>query len=125
LNQRVERVSAEIRDILGQALVRGEIKDPRVQQGGLVTFTHVKVTGDLREARALFIVHQATPEQLESVRQGLTSAAGYLRRLIGSQLRLKVVPTLTFEVDRVFDQEAKIDALLREVAAGRGEPPKS
>jgi ribosome-binding factor A len=28
---------------------------------------------------------------------------------------LKVTPTLAFEVDRVFKQEEKIDALLREI----------
>jgi ribosome-binding factor A len=50
------------------------------------------------------------------VRQGLTSAAPYFRRLVGQQLRLKVTPALIFEIDRVFDQEAKIDAILREVA---------
>jgi ribosome-binding factor A len=115
MNQRVERVAGEIREILGQSLTRGEIKDPRVQQAGLVTFTHVRLSRDLRDARALFIVHDADAEALERVRQGLSSAAGYLRRLIGRQLRLKVTPALTFEVDRVFDQEARIDALLREV----------
>jgi ribosome-binding factor A len=119
----MERVAAQIREILGDALIRGEIHDPRVQQAGLVTFTHVRVTGDLREARAMFIVHQADDETLARVGEGLSSAAGYLRRLIGSKLRLKVTPTLTFEVDRVFDQEAKIDALLREVNRGGSTEP--
>jgi ribosome-binding factor A len=116
LNQRVERVASEIREVLGAALSRGEVKDPRVQQSGLVTITHVRISGDLREAHARFIVHDADAETLERVRQGLTSAAPYFRRLIGQQLRLKVTPALIFEIDTVFDQEAKIDALLREVA---------
>jgi ribosome-binding factor A len=116
MNQRVERVAAEIRDTLAAALSRGEIKDPRVQQAGLVTFTHVRISGDLRDARVRFIVHDADAEALERVRQGLNSAAGLFRRLVGRHLRLKVIPALSFEVDTVFDQEAKIDALLREVA---------
>jgi len=116
MNQRLERISNEIREIVGGALVHGDIKDPRVQQAGLITITHVRVTGDLREAHALFMVHDADEAALELVRQGLNSASGYLRRLIGQRLRLKVTPTLAFEIDRVFDQEAKIDALLREVA---------
>lgn len=116
MSQRVDRVSAEIRNILGEIIVRGEIKDPRVSAAGLITFTHVRVTGDLRQARALFTVHDANEETLEKVKEGLESAAGFMRRAIGSKLRLKVTPSLTFEIDRVFDQEAKIDALLREVA---------
>jgi ribosome-binding factor A len=116
MNQRLERISSEIREILGQAIVRGEIKDPRVRLAGLITITHVRVTGDLREAIASFIVHDVDEPALKRAEQGLNSASGYLRRLIGQQLRLKVTPTLTFEIDRVFDQEAKIDRLLHEVA---------
>jgi ribosome-binding factor A len=116
MNQRLERISGEIREVLGQAVVRGEIKDPRVRDAGLITITHVRVTGDLREAHASFIVHDADEAHLERVRQGLNNAAGYLRRLVGQQLRLKVTPALVFEVDRVFDEEAKIDRLLHEVA---------
>lgn len=119
MNQRLERVASEIREILGSALVRGEIKDPRVQEGGLVTITHVRVTGDLREAIASFMVHGADEAALGRARDGLNSAAGYLRRMVGQQLRLRVTPTLTFEIDRVFDQEAKIDRLLHEVEQER------
>jgi ribosome-binding factor A len=119
MNQRLERISSEIREILGQAVVRGEIKDPRVSDAGLITITHVRVTGDLREAHAAFIVHDADEEALERVRQGLSSAAGYLRRMIGQQLRLKTTPTLIFEIDRVFEKEAKIDRLLHEVEVER------
>jgi ribosome-binding factor A len=115
VNARVERVAGEIREVLGEALVRGEVKDPRVQKAGLITITHVRLSGDLREAHALFMVHDADEAALELVRQGLNSASGYLRRLIGKQLKLKVTPSLAFEVDRVFGQEEKIDALLREI----------
>jgi ribosome-binding factor A len=59
-------------------------------------------------------------ESLERVRQGLTSATGFMRRRIADQLRLKSTPALVFEVDRVFEQEARIDALLREVGTDPG-----
>jgi ribosome-binding factor A len=123
MNQRLERVASEIREILGSALVRGEIKDPRVSGGGLITITHVRVTGDLREVIATFMVHDADEATLGRARDGLNSAAGYLRRLVGQQIRLRVTPTLTFEIDRVFDQEAKIDRLLHEVEQERKSAP--
>jgi ribosome-binding factor A len=65
VNQRVERVAGEIRELLGQLIVRGEVKDPRVQQAGIITITHVRLSGDLREASALFIVHDADEAALE------------------------------------------------------------
>jgi ribosome-binding factor A len=117
MTQRTERVAGEIRDLLGEIVARQEIKDPRVRIAGIVTFTYVRVSGDLRQARAFFTVHGMDDESLERVRQGLTAAGGYLRRRIGERLRLKSTPALAFEVDRVFEQEAHIDALLKEVRA--------
>lgn len=127
MSQRVERVSGEIREILGEILARQEIKDPRVRQAGIITFSHVRVTGDLQQAKVFFTVHGADDDTLTRVQEGLQSAAGYMRRVIGSRLRLKVTPSLHFEVDRVFDQEAKIDKLLREVGQAGAAPasPKS
>ena len=116
MTQRTERVSGEIREILGEVVVRQEIKDPRVRNAGIITFTFVRVTGDLRQAKAFFTVHGMYDESLERVRQGLTSAAGFMRRRIADRLHLKSTPALSFEVDRVFEQEAHIDQLLREVA---------
>jgi ribosome-binding factor A len=118
MTQRTERVAGEIREILGEIVVHQEIKDPRVRSAGIITFTHVRVSGDLRQARAFFTAHGLDDESLERVRQGLASASGYMRRRIAERLRLKSTPALTFEVDRVFEQEAHIDALLRQVANG-------
>jgi ribosome-binding factor A len=120
MTQRTERVAGEIREVLGEIIVRQEIKDPRVRGAGIITFTHVRVSGDLRQAKAFFTVHGMDEESLARVRQGLHSAAGFMRRRIGEQLRLKSTPALEFEVDRVFEQEARIEALLREVGGDTG-----
>ena len=70
MSQRLERVAGEVRAILGEVLARDEIKDPRVRGAGLITVTHVRVSGDLRHARALFTVHDADAAALERVRAG-------------------------------------------------------
>jgi ribosome-binding factor A len=124
MTQRTERVAGEIREILGEIIVRQEIKDPRVRGAGIITFTFVRISGDLRQARAFFTVHGMDDESLERVRQGLTSAAGFMRRRIADKLRLKSTPALEFEVDRVFEQEARIDALLREVSDDPAKKPE-
>lgn len=116
MTQRTERVAGEIREILGEIVVRQEIKDPRVRNAGIITFTHVRISGDLRQAIAFFTVHGMDDESLDKVRDGLSSAAGFMRRRIGDRLRLKSTPSLEFRVDRVFEQEAHIDAILRAVA---------
>ena len=123
MSQRVERLGSELRQMLGEILARQEIKDPRVQEVGIITLTHVRVTGDLREATVLFMVHGADAARLGRVRDGLNHAAGYLRRRLGRELTLRTIPSLTFEIDRVFEQEAKVEALLREIATKKPEEP--
>ncbi len=124
MTQRTERVAGEIRQILGEIIVRQDIKDPRVRGAGIITFTHVRISGDLRQAHAFFTVHGMDDDALERVRQGLASAAGFLQRRVGDKLRLKSTPALVFEVDRVFEQEARIDALLREVGTDPAKKPE-
>jgi ribosome-binding factor A len=117
MSQRTERISGELRGILGEVLSRREIKDPRVQGAGLITVTHVRVSGDLRHARALFTVHNAGEAELERVREGLDHAGGFFRREIAKRLRLKVTPALTFEVDRVFEKASRVEGLLKEISS--------
>lgn len=116
MKERVERLAMEIREILGEIVTRQEIKDPRVQDAGLITITHVRLTGDLRQATALFTVHGASAESLEKVRKGLNRAGGYLRHRLGKELSVRAVPTVSFEIDRVFETEEKVDSLLKEIA---------
>ena len=117
MSQRLERVAGEVRAILGEVLARDEIKDPRVRGAGLITVTHVRVSGDLRHARALFTVHDADEAALERVRQGLDHASGYFRQAIARRLRMKVAPAVKFEVDKVFEQAERVEKILRQEAA--------
>jgi ribosome-binding factor A len=125
MSQRIERVAGEVRAILGEALARDEIKDPRVRGAGLITVTHVRISGDLRHARALFTVHDADAATLERVRQGLDHASGYFRQAIARRLRMKVAPAVKFEVDKVFEQAERVEKLLREEAEAHPEAARN
>ena len=114
MSQRVDRVAGEVRAVLGEVLARDEIKDPRVRGAGLITVTHVRVSGDLRHARALFTVHGLDGAGLARVKQGLDHASGYFRMAISKRLRMKVAPAVTFEVDQVFEQAERVEKLLAE-----------
>jgi ribosome-binding factor A len=106
---RPSRVSEEFREILAEEIPK--LKDPRV---GFVTVTGVAVTPDLRKARVRY-----TALGDESARRAtaaaLRSARGHLRRVIGHQVRLKVLPDLEFEEDHTTEHADRIDALLREL----------
>ena len=58
---------------------------------------------------------------------GSTTPSGYFRQAISRRLRMKVAPAVTFEIDKVFEQAAHVEQLLREIqvdppADPRGSP---
>jgi len=113
-SRRPDQVAATVRQVITDALVRGEVRDPRV---GLVTVTDVRVTGDLGHARVLVAVPGEEAERLRAI-EGLRSAAGFLRSKAARSLSTRTVPELHFELDRGVENAARIDELLDEIKRG-------
>ncbi|MBI5968356.1 MAG: 30S ribosome-binding factor RbfA, partial [Deltaproteobacteria bacterium] len=74
--------------------------------------TEVEVTDDLRLATVFFSAMGNHPQEEASL-HGLQSAAGYIRKKLGKELRLRYVPDLLFKVDDSFDYGSKIDRIIR------------
>ena len=108
-SNRIGRINEEIQRELS-ALLR-TVKDPRLQNG-LVTITHVDTTSDLRSAR--IYISALNKDQEKEMMKGLKSAAGYLRRELGSALRLRYTPELQFIADDSIRQGAHILEMLRD-----------
>ena len=108
-NNRIGRINEEIQRELS-ALLR-TVKDPRLQNG-LVTITHVDTTSDLRYAK--IFISALDKSQEKDMMKGLKSASGYLRRELGSALRLRYTPELQFIADDSIEQGAHILAMLRD-----------
>ena len=106
---RPTRVSEEFREILAEEIPR--LKDPRV---GFVTVTGVTVTPDLRHARVSY-TSMGDERDRRATAAALRSARGHLRKVIGSQVRMKVLPDLVFEEDDTANRAERIDELLREL----------
>ncbi len=87
-----------------------ELKDPRIQ--GMVTVMEVRVTDDLRHAKIYVSVLGSEPEK-EGAIEGLNRAKGFVRRTLGSRLRLKRMPTVDFFLDRRLDAQEQITRLLQ------------
>ena len=103
---RTDRVSEEFREILAEAI--HALKDPRI---GFVTVTAVKVSPDLHVAWVYYTV-LGDEKAKAATRAALRSAAPYLRRELGRQIRLKVTPELRFEHDDLLESGERVDALL-------------
>jgi ribosome-binding factor A len=81
------------------------VKDPRVT--GLISIVRVDVTRDLSYATVYISAMDGVEAAKEAVK-GLKSAAGYMRRELGSALRLRHVPELQFVADDSIAYSARI-----------------
>ena len=115
---RPERVGEEIRQELAQLLAR-DVQDPGI---GFVTITRVKVSPDLQVARAFYTLIGDEKARRETQR-ALGRATPFLRRQIGSRLRLKNVPQLTFMYDKSIEQQDRIEQIILDIHAERAENP--
>lgn len=107
-SRRPEQVAETVRQAVTDALMRDEVRDPRV---GLVTVTAVHVTNDLSHARVL-VAPAGDDAAKERALEGLQSAAGFLRSKVARLLSTRTVPELHIELDRGLEHAARINALL-------------
>jgi ribosome-binding factor A len=111
---RPDRVADQIRSELALLLAR-EVHDPGI---GFVTITRVQMTPDLQQARVFYTSLGDDRARKDSGR-ALHRAAPFLRRQIGSRLRLKRAPELTFLVDESIAGQDRIEQLLAEIRTGK------
>lgn len=107
MSRRTDRVEDLIRAELSQLILR-ELADPRVR---LATVSEVHVTPDLRKARIAVSVMGEEPTR-EGAVAALQHASGFLRRQLGSRLRLRATAELEFSLDRGAEHSVHIASLL-------------
>ncbi len=115
-SRRVARVSALIKREVSQMLLH-EIKDDRVGSG-MVSITDVDVSGDLQHAK-IFVSIYGTAEAKEETMEGLKSSAGYVRKELGSRMRLRRTPTVVFLEDTSLERGDNMLHLLNEISRNR------
>jgi ribosome-binding factor A len=111
---RPARVGEEIRQELAQLLAR-DVHDPGV---GFVTLTRVKVSPDLQLAR-VYYTSLGDERVRGETQRALERATPFLRRQIGSRIRLRRVPELRFEFDRTVEHQDRIERILLDLEAER------
>lgn len=109
-SQRQLRVGELIRHELATIFARGELRDPDLD-GRIITCSEVRVSPDLRHATVF--VTELGGVHTEEVVRGLMRCRKYLRGEIGHRIETKFTPDLKFVPDTLFDEAAKMDALLR------------
>jgi len=111
--KRTDRISEEIKKELSSVI--RELKDPRIPM--MTSVVNVNVTNDLSYAKA-YISVMGTDEEKNDAIKALSQAAGFVRREIGSRIKLRCVPEFSFELDNSIEYGAHINKLLNDINKG-------
>jgi ribosome-binding factor A len=115
-SQRQLRVGELVRHALADIFSRGEAGAEL--DGVLLSFAEVRMSGDLRHATVL-VAPLATSEAAAVV-ETLNRSAAFLRRRIAPALRqMRYMPDLKFRLDTRFDDDSRIDRLLKSPQVAR------
>ena len=93
-SNRINRINEEIQKELSSLL--RNVKDPRVQDT-MISITRVETTPDLRYTKVYVSFLQS--EKADEALKGLKSAAGFLRRQLGTNLKLRYAPEIVWALD--------------------------
>tara|TARA_Y100000817_G_scaffold306775_1_gene292359 strand:+ start:941 stop:1315 length:375 start_codon:yes stop_codon:yes gene_type:complete len=110
-NHRHLRVGELVKQNLGQIFIRNEAKIPAFNTK-LVTVTEVKMSSDLKSARA-YVIPLGGKETKKTVNI-LTEFSYLVRKALSKKLDLKFLPRLHFVEDKSFDYAERIEQLIKE-----------
>lgn len=105
-----ERVAKELKRYISK-VIQEELKDPRI---GFVTITDVEVTKDLKIAKVYYSILDSGTQKKNTV-NALKSAIGYIKKLIGTHLKLRYTPELQFMEDATIKRVQGIYKILEDI----------
>ena len=106
-SNRINRINEEIQKELSSLL--RTVKDPRVQDT-MISITRVETTPDLRYTKVYVSFLQE--EKSKEAMAGLKSAAGWIRRQLGSNLKLRYSPEIVWALDDSITYGARMLGLI-------------
>ena len=109
-NNRQLRVGELVKKNLGQIFLKNEAKIPSLNTE-LVTVTEVKMSPDLKSARAYVI--PLGGKETEKTVNILTEFSYLVRKALSKKIETKFLPRLYFVGDKSFDYAEKIESLIK------------
>ncbi len=103
MSHRIEQAESTLRRVISQVLAR-RVSDPRIV--GMVSVTRVEISPDRRNAGVFVSI---LPEQYEKrTMSGLMNAAIHIQNLVREEVAMRIVPHLSFHLDRSLKKQAEI-----------------
>lgn len=105
---KINRVTSDIKLVLSELL--REVKDPRISK--LLSIVKLDVSGDMSYATVYVSAIEGMEKTVESVKALNKNASGFLRRELGSRMKLRKVPELRFVADDSIENSANISRII-------------
>ena len=105
------RINGEVQRELSN-IIRGEIKDPRINP--LTSVVAVEVAPDLKTCKAYISVLGDEESQAKTL-AGLKSAEGFIRSKLAKTVNLRNTPEIRFVLDQSIDYGVKMSKMIDEV----------
>ena len=104
---KIDRITSDVR--VAMADILRDIKDPRVSK--MLSIIKVQVTNDLSYA-TFYVSAIEGKEMTDSSVKALSGAAGYIRRELGSRVKMRKVPEVRFIADDSIAFSARISSII-------------
>lgn len=108
------RINGEVLKELSN-IIRGEIKDPRINP--MTSVVAVEVAPDLKSCKAYISVLGDEESQKNTIK-GLRSAEGFIRTKLAKSINLRNTPEITFVLDQSIEYGVNMSRLIDEVNSG-------
>lgn len=108
---RLSGIKSEFKRALSD-IIRNEMTDPRVSI--MTSVTYVDISKDLKYAKAYISVFD-TEKKIKSTIETLTHAQHHIKNQIGSRIRIRRLPEITFILDTSAEYSSKITEILKKV----------
>ena len=111
------RINGEVQRVLAD-IIRGEIKDPRINP--LTSVVAVEVAPDLKNCKAYISVLGDDASAADTL-AGLNSAKGFIKNRLAKTINLRNTPDITFVMDQSIaygvDMSRKIDEVVKDIVS--------
>ena len=117
-SHKVQRASEDVKRELTDIL--RVLKDPRIT--GMISIVNIDLSNDYSHC-TVFVSSLDGIESAKEAVKGLRSAAGFIRREIGTRMRMRRTPEFHFEADDGIAYSAGIHQLLHDINTKYPQPP--
>lgn len=108
---RLGRIEEEIKKIISN-VIANDLKDPRIDS--MISVTDVKISNDLKYANIYVSIFDGKDNHDETIKL-LNKSKGFFRKELGSKIKMRYTPELTFKIDNSITYGSHIDEILNEI----------